>query len=165
MANIFLSYDHDDAASAAPIVSALEKAGHKVWWDRNIHGGAQYNSEIEKAVADADALVVLWSERSVQSAWVRDEAAEGRERGKLVPASLDGGQSQRRPAAVSAPGPSASFWTGCCFYLLPARPPQRPVECRRRARRGEVSGRWPRRRAIAQNAGVVSATTRSPVAR
>lgn len=88
--DIFLSYDHEDEASAASIVTALEKAGHKVWWDRNIHGGAQYNSEIEQAVAAADALVVLWSERSVQSAWVRDEAAEGRECGKLVPASLDG---------------------------------------------------------------------------
>ena len=90
MADIFLSYDHEDEASAASIVTALEKAGHKVWWDRDIHGGAQYNSEIEQAVAAADALVVLWSERSVQSAWVRDEAAEGRERGKLVPISLDG---------------------------------------------------------------------------
>jgi len=90
LANIFLSYDHDDAARARPLVTALENAGHHVWWDRNIHGGAQYNSEIENAVAAADAVVVLWSERSVQSPWVRDEAAEGRDAGKLVPASLDG---------------------------------------------------------------------------
>ena len=90
MANIFLSYDHDDASRAAPIVTAFKKAGHEVWWDRQIHGGAQYNSEIENAVAIADAVVVLWSERSVQSPWVRDEAAEGRDSGKLVPASLDG---------------------------------------------------------------------------
>jgi len=89
LANIFLSYDHDDATGAAAIVTAFEKAGHKVWWDRQIHGGAQYNSEIENAVAAADAVVVLWSERSVQSAWVRDEAAEGRNSGKLVPVSLD----------------------------------------------------------------------------
>jgi adenylate cyclase len=61
-----------------------------VWWDRHIHGGAQYNSEIESAVAECDTLVVLWSKRAVQSAWVRDEAAEGRDRGKLVPVTLDG---------------------------------------------------------------------------
>ena len=90
MADIFLSYDHEDEASAASIVATLEKAGHNIWWDRDIRGGAQYNSEIEQAVAAADALVVLWSARSVQSAWVRDEAAEGRESGKLVPVSLDG---------------------------------------------------------------------------
>ena len=34
-------------------------------------------------------MVVLWSKASVQSEWVRDEAAEGRERGTLVPALID----------------------------------------------------------------------------
>jgi hypothetical protein len=90
MASVFLSYDHEDEERAAPIVSFLKKAGHEVWWDRQIHCGAQFNSEIENAVAAADAMVVLWSERSIESAWVRDEAAEGRDRGKLVPVTLDG---------------------------------------------------------------------------
>ena len=90
MASVFLSYDHEDAASAVPIVSALEKAGHIVWWDRHIHGGAEFDKEIEEAVERAAAVVVLWSQRSVRSAWVRDEAAEGRDRGKLVPVTIDG---------------------------------------------------------------------------
>jgi tetratricopeptide (TPR) repeat protein len=90
MASVFLSYDHDDVARAAPIAAALEKAGHSVWWDRHIHGGAEYNNAIESAVETADVVVVLWSTRAVQSAWVRDEAAEGRDRGKLVPVALDG---------------------------------------------------------------------------
>ena len=89
MAKVFLSYDHEDQRRAALIASALEKAGHSVWWDREISGGAEYNSAIETAVEDADVVVVLWSERSVRSAWVRDEAAEGREAGKLVPVALD----------------------------------------------------------------------------
>ncbi len=33
-------------------------------------------------------MVVLWSEASVQSAWVQDEAAEGRDSGRLVPVAL-----------------------------------------------------------------------------
>jgi len=74
---------------AGPIAAALEKAGHSVWWDRQIHGGAEYNSEIEGAVERADVVLVLWSERSVRSAWVRDEAAEGRDSGKLIPAIID----------------------------------------------------------------------------
>ena len=90
MGHVFLSYDHDDRARAAPIAAAIEKAGHSVWWDERIAAGAEYNSEIEGAVERADAVVVLWSERSVRSAWVRDEAAEGRDRGKLVPATIDG---------------------------------------------------------------------------
>lgn len=89
MATVFLSYDHDDAERAAPIAAAFEKAGHSVWWDRHIHGGAQYNDEIEAAVEEADAVVVLWSERSVRSTWVRDEAAEGRDQNKLVPVLID----------------------------------------------------------------------------
>ncbi|HEU5285456.1 MAG TPA: TIR domain-containing protein, partial [Sphingomicrobium sp.] len=89
MARVFLSYDHEDVARAAPIASALEKAGHSVWWDRQIHGGAEYQTEIESAVQRADAVVVLWSGRSIQSAWVRDEAAEGRDQSKLVPVLLE----------------------------------------------------------------------------
>ena len=85
MASVFLSYDHEDAARAALVAAALENAGHSVWWDRHIHGGAEYQSVIESAVEHADAVVVLWSERSIKSAWVRDEAAEGREQGKLIP--------------------------------------------------------------------------------
>lgn len=89
MASVFLSYDHEDAARAAPIASALEKAGHSVWWDRHIHGGAEYQTEIENAVERADAVVVLWSGKSIKSAWVRDEAAEGRDQGKLIPVLLE----------------------------------------------------------------------------
>ena len=73
MASVFLSYDRDDAAKARSIAVALEKAGHLVWWDRHIKGGAQYSKEIEVALKAAQAVVVLWSEQSVDSAWVRDE--------------------------------------------------------------------------------------------
>jgi tetratricopeptide (TPR) repeat protein len=89
MASVFLSYDHEDARRAAPLAAALETHGHSVWWDRHIHGGAEYNSAIEDAVENSDAVVVLWSANSVRSAWVRDEAAEGRDKGKLVPVLID----------------------------------------------------------------------------
>jgi tetratricopeptide (TPR) repeat protein len=89
MARVFLSYDHEDASRAAPIISALEAAGHTVWWDRHIQGGAEFNNEIEAAVEECDLVIVLWSDRSIRSAWVRDEAAEGRDEAKLVPVLLD----------------------------------------------------------------------------
>lgn len=90
MASVFLSYDREDTARARPIAAALERAGHSVWWDRNIKGGTQYAKAIEQALNQADAVVVLWSARSVESAWVRDEAAAGRDRGRLVPVRIDG---------------------------------------------------------------------------
>ncbi|HEX8842246.1 MAG TPA: TIR domain-containing protein [Sphingomicrobium sp.] len=90
MASVFLSYDRDDDARARPIAKQLELAGHSVWWDRQIKGGGEFSAEIEAALERADSVVVLWSERSVRSAWVRDEAAVGRDTGRLVPATLDG---------------------------------------------------------------------------
>ena len=89
MASVFLSYDREDVAKAEAIAKLIERGGHSVWWDRNIAGGAQYNFEIENALRRSDAVVVLWSERSLRSAWVRDEAAAGRDSGRLVPVRLD----------------------------------------------------------------------------
>ena len=90
MASVFLSYAREDIGKARPVASALEKAGHKVWWDPHMRGGAEFSRVIEEALKAADAVVVLWSRSSVESPWVRDEAAAGRDRGLLVPVSLDG---------------------------------------------------------------------------
>ena len=89
MAKVFLSYDRDDTERARPLALALERAGHSVWWDLHIRGGEQYTKVIDEALKAADAVVVLWSRFSVDSAWVRDEAAAGRDSGRLVPAALD----------------------------------------------------------------------------
>jgi tetratricopeptide (TPR) repeat protein len=90
MASVFLSYDRDDGASAKVIATALEKAGHEVWWDLHVRGGAQFSKVIEEALKAADTVVVLWSANSIESAWVRDEAAAGRDSGRLIPATIDG---------------------------------------------------------------------------
>ncbi len=89
MASIFLSYAREDLAKATALARFLERKGHSVWWDRHIAGGAQYSQEIEQALLSADAVVVLWSNRSIESPWVRDEAAVGRDSGRLVPIRLD----------------------------------------------------------------------------
>jgi tetratricopeptide (TPR) repeat protein len=90
MASVFLSYGRGDAAKARPLAAALEKAGHSVWWDQHIGGGSQFSKEIEQALNGADVVVVLWSPASIDSAWVRDEAGAGRDRGRLVPLSVEG---------------------------------------------------------------------------
>jgi tetratricopeptide (TPR) repeat protein len=90
MASVFLSYDRDDSERARHFARALEKAGHQVWWDLHVRGGAQFSKVIEEALKAADAVVVLWSANSVESAWVRDEAAAGRDSGRLVPVTIDG---------------------------------------------------------------------------
>ena len=89
LASIFLSYARDDLGKAQSLAKWLERVGHSVWWDRHIHGGSEYAEEIEAALNQADIVIVLWSEKASHSAWVRDEAAEGRDSGRLIPLTVD----------------------------------------------------------------------------
>ncbi len=90
MARLFLSYARKDAATAGRLATTLEAAGHSVWWDRRLAGGARFSDDIEQEIHRCDRLLVLWSPASTKSVWVRDEAAAARDLGKLVPLSLDG---------------------------------------------------------------------------
>lgn len=51
--------------------------------------GQSFDQVIEKAITDAQCVIVLWSAASVASEWVRNEASEGKRRGILVPAFLE----------------------------------------------------------------------------
>ncbi len=89
MARVFVSYQQEDRDRAEPIVEALKRAGVEVWWDPSIQPGAEFSEEITTALADAAAVLVLWSAHSVGSRWVKDEAERGAERRVLVPARID----------------------------------------------------------------------------
>lgn len=87
---VFFSYSRADQPRALPIIHQLEAAGFRVWWDGMLEGGERYARTTEDALNRAKAVVVLWSKTSVQSHWVHDESTRGRDRGVLVPLSLDG---------------------------------------------------------------------------
>lgn len=89
MADIFVSYASDDRARVAPLAKALTEAGFSLWWDRNILGGKDFSETIEREIRAAGAVVVAWSQYSVGSQWVRDEASYARNEGKLVPLRID----------------------------------------------------------------------------
>ena len=89
MADVFLSYAREDTRPRQGLARMLERAGYSVWWDRDLEGGAEYSLEIDEALKCAEVVVVLWSAHSVGSAWVRDEAASGRDTDRLVPVRLD----------------------------------------------------------------------------
>lgn len=89
MAKLFLSYAREDTSIADRLARGLERSGqHHVWWDRDLQGGASFGPEIEQQLRNCDVVIVLWTTASVQSPWVRDEAAIGRDAGKLLPLSL-----------------------------------------------------------------------------
>ena len=87
---VFLSYARVDQPQATRLAQALTDAGLDVWWDALIEGGEAFAKTIESALDSCDAVLVIWSQASVQSDWVLDEAAKGRDLHKLVPISLDG---------------------------------------------------------------------------
>jgi hypothetical protein len=89
MSDVFLSYATEDRGRLGPIVAALESRGWTVWWDRTIAPGLSFDREIERALNAAKCVVVLWSASSVESDWVKIEAAEAAGRRVLVPAMID----------------------------------------------------------------------------
>jgi hypothetical protein len=87
---LFLSYARVDREPVERLARALSAAGHTVWWDAALEGGHHFAAEIERELNAADAVVVVWSEASVTSNWVLDEAMHGRDRGCLIPVRFDG---------------------------------------------------------------------------
>jgi hypothetical protein len=89
MSDIFVSYASEDRQRVEPLVSALERQGWSVWWDHSIAAGQRWDHVIEDELKAAKCVLVVWTERSVRSEWVINEAADARQRGLLVPVCLD----------------------------------------------------------------------------
>ena len=89
MADVFLSYASEDRDRVTPIVEAIENSGFTVWWDLRIGLGTSFDREIERELEAAECVVVIWSEHSIESDWVRNEAQDGLDRRVLVPILID----------------------------------------------------------------------------
>lgn len=89
MSDIFISYASEDVAVVRQLVYLLEKHDWSVWWDRSILAGSSFDRAIEEAIDKAKCIIVVWSEKSAISSWVRAEADEGRQRDILVPIIIE----------------------------------------------------------------------------
>jgi len=89
MTDVFISYATSDRERAREIANLLSARGWSVWWDRKIKAGQTFDEVIERELESAKSIVVLWSEASVASEWVKNEAAFAAQRGVLVPVLLD----------------------------------------------------------------------------
>lgn len=88
MADVFISYARDDRAQCAGVADKLTSLGFDVWFDARLQSGTSFDAEIEEQIRAAKAVLVLWSPRSVKSAWVRNEATLGQRRNILVSAQI-----------------------------------------------------------------------------
>jgi TIR domain len=89
VADVFVSYAAEDRDRAAKLSTALIELGWSVWWDRRIIAGQSFDQVIEQELDAAKSVVVLWSKHSIESEWVKNEAAAAAERDVLVPAAID----------------------------------------------------------------------------
>jgi hypothetical protein len=89
MSDLFISYASADRERVAALVQRFEQLGFSVWWDRDIAHGQNYHRVIQQALDQAKCAIVVWSQHSVNSEWVVNEASSARKRNALVPALID----------------------------------------------------------------------------
>jgi len=87
--DIFISYSRSDRERVNHIAKGLEAEGYSVWWDRDIRAGEEFDHVIDKAIKKSKAIVVVWSQHSIDSRWVKEEAEDGVEADTLVPITID----------------------------------------------------------------------------
>jgi TIR domain-containing protein len=64
----------------------LEAEGWTTWWDTSLTIGDDFRNEIMTELGRARAVIVIWTDTSIKSDWVRSEA--GRAQGRLIPVKL-----------------------------------------------------------------------------
>lgn len=90
MYDIFLSYSTQDRQRLQPLFHALEKRGWSVFWDhRTIDIGDHWSKKINHAIRTSKCVLVVWSENSIESEWVLEEANIGKQREVLLPIRID----------------------------------------------------------------------------
>jgi hypothetical protein len=90
MADVFISYSRRDRDRVGEISGALEASGYSLWWDRVLKSGEDYGQVIEREIGAARCVVVAWSATARESLWVKAEANEALDSGKIVQVSVDG---------------------------------------------------------------------------
>jgi hypothetical protein len=74
MPKVFISYTRSDLNRAQELEQALRAHGVSVWRDQhNLYGGDRWPKKLGEAIADCDAMLLLWSAHSAASHFVEFE--------------------------------------------------------------------------------------------
>ena len=82
--SVFVSYARDDAAYVSELCRRLRDFGIRVWSDRDIPSGANWDQSVEDALQSADKMLVVLSPAATRSVNVQDEWSYFLEEGKAV---------------------------------------------------------------------------------
>ena len=88
MADVFISYAKTDRPLALKLAAMLEAEGWKTWWDTGLIPGDDFRNEIMTELGRARAVIVIWTDASIKSDWVRSEAGRAQADRKLIPVKL-----------------------------------------------------------------------------
>jgi hypothetical protein len=77
----FISYSHQDESFARRLHDALQSGGVRCWYaPEDIQGGKKIHEQIDAAIRISDKLLLVLSEHSMNSEWVKTEIADARRR-------------------------------------------------------------------------------------
>jgi len=83
MADIFLSYKKEDRALVQRVSTSLNALGYTTWWDDRIVPTERWEPTVYQELGKARIVLVLWTSKSLSSAWVREEATRAARSKKL----------------------------------------------------------------------------------
>jgi signal recognition particle receptor subunit beta len=83
-ADVFLSYSSKDGTQIQSLADELDGKHISVWYDRGLIAGQPYRDVLRQRIETVKAVVVLWTENSIGSRWVRAEASLADEHNKLI---------------------------------------------------------------------------------
>ncbi len=89
MADVFISYKHEDRETVARIADCIRAAGLSVWYDDGIEIGDNFLAMIRQELDASRAVLVIWSRSSVNSRWVNSEAMIAFDEDKLVSCRIE----------------------------------------------------------------------------
>jgi Flp pilus assembly protein TadD len=83
MSDVFISHVEEDSEVALDIARGLEASGYTAWsYERDSYPGLDYLDQVERAIEDSQAVVVLISPEALGSQQVEDEVKWAREQRK-----------------------------------------------------------------------------------
>ena len=85
MADIFISYSKSNHKVAVDLANYLESKGYSVWWDTSLIIGERFRDVINQELDACQAVIVIWTQHSVDSDWVIAEADHAHRQKKLIP--------------------------------------------------------------------------------
>ena len=81
---VFISYSKAEPQPTQELAEFLTAQGYSVWWDTNLTSGEVFREVIDREIAVADAVIVIWTNASVTSKWVISEADDATHKNKLI---------------------------------------------------------------------------------